>query len=65
MLYVGSVITNRIHGTLVAKDTLQEVFVKFWEKSKKSDINNPQALLFSIAKNLIIDQSRRNKVNEK
>lgn len=48
-----------------AQDVCQETFVKAWKNIKKFDAERPnwslQAFLFKIARNLIIDRSRRKK----
>lgn len=48
-----------------AQDACQETFVKAWRNIKKFDAERPnwsfQAFLFKIARNLIIDRSRRKK----
>lgn len=43
-----------------AKDLAQEVFVKILS-GNKTNIEKPKAFLFSVAKNLFIDQKRKNK----
>ena len=44
----------------VAQDLTSEVFLKFWQKlnSKNSEVENPKAFLYQIAKNLVIDHYR-------
>lgn len=45
-----------------ALDHTQETFLKFWEyMSKGKEIENPRALLYRIANNLVIDKYRKKK----
>jgi RNA polymerase sigma-70 factor (ECF subfamily) len=45
-----------------AKDIVQEVFVKFWEYLVAgTTVENPKALLFRMASNVVIDHYRRHK----
>jgi RNA polymerase sigma-70 factor (ECF subfamily) len=45
-----------------ALDHTQETFMKFWEYiNKGKDIDNPRALLYRIANNLVIDNYRKKK----
>lgn len=46
----------------LAKDLTQETYVKVLEASKKSDIIVQKAFLYQIAKNLVIDKVRKDKV---
>ncbi|MGP2656903.1 RNA polymerase sigma factor [Malaciobacter sp. WC5094] len=45
-----------------AVDIIQETYTKTIEKSKQLDIKNERAFLYKVAKNLVIDQSRK-KIN--
>jgi RNA polymerase sigma-70 factor (ECF subfamily) len=45
-----------------ALDMTQEAFMKFWEYlARSTEIDNPRALLYRIANNLIIDSYRKKK----
>jgi RNA polymerase sigma-70 factor (ECF subfamily) len=44
-----------------AMDILQEVYVRFWETLKKEPIDQPRALLYRIARNLVIDWYKKKK----
>lgn len=44
-----------------AVDIIQETYTKTIEKSKQLDIKNERAFLYKVAKNLVIDQSRKKK----
>lgn len=45
----------------VAIDLSQEAFLKYWNVSKNEEIENGRALIFRIARNLVIDWYRKNK----
>lgn len=42
-----------------ALDITQETFTKLWDYMQKKDIEHPRGILFKIARNLIIDESRK------
>ncbi|RXK00665.1 RNA polymerase subunit sigma [Arcobacter sp. CECT 8989] len=44
-----------------AKDITQESYTRIIEIEEKNQIKNPRAYLYKMAKNLLIDESRRNK----
>ncbi len=47
-----------------AKELTQEVFIKTWEYLKNGqDVKNLRAFLYRVANNLVIDESRKKKVN--
>jgi RNA polymerase sigma-70 factor (ECF subfamily) len=46
----------------LAKDLTQETYVKVLEASKKSNIMIKKAFLYQIAKNLVIDKVRKDKI---
>ena len=49
-------------NTDLAEDLVQETFTRFWDQiTKKVAIKNEKALLFQIARNLIIDYYRKKK----
>lgn len=45
----------------LAKEITQETFLRAWELSRKEDVDNMRALLYRVARNLIIDYSRKKK----
>ena len=49
------------HKRELAKEITQETFLRAWELSRKNDVDNMRALLYKIARNLIIDYSRKKK----
>lgn len=54
----------RVSDREIAKDMVQEVFVRFWKYSQKGEsVRNSKALLYRIANNLIIDHYRTRKFN--
>lgn len=44
-----------------AMDILQETYVRFWETLKKEPVGEPRALLYRIARNLVIDWYKKKK----
>lgn len=46
----------RVHSREIAEDLTQEAFTRFWEKGGKEQIG----YLYTIARNLCIDESRKN-----
>ncbi len=48
----------KVSSREVAQDLCSETFLKGWEVFKQEKIDNPQAFLYRIAKNLIIDHYR-------
>ncbi len=47
-----------------AADIIQETYTKAIEKSKQLNIKNERAFLYKIARNIAIDQSRKNQRRE-
>lgn len=52
----------RIHDRELAKDLMQQIFLKFWEyiQSGKT-VENPRAFLYRTANNIVIDYVRKHK----
>jgi RNA polymerase sigma factor (sigma-70 family) len=50
----------KVSSTDIAEDLTSETFLRFWEKSKDNSkkIDNPQAFLYQVARNLVIDHYR-------
>ena len=51
----------KVSSEEIAQDLTSETFLRFWERVKRSqdsEITNPNAFLYQIAKNLIIDHYR-------
>ncbi|MEK7602193.1 MAG: sigma-70 family RNA polymerase sigma factor [Patescibacteria group bacterium] len=52
----------KVSGRTVAEDLTQEVFMRYWQQLRKgTSIVNGRALLYAMARNLIIDWYRRKK----
>ncbi len=51
----------KINDTQKAEDICSEVFLRFVKFVKKNDIDNVSAVLYRIARNLIIDDSKKNR----
>jgi RNA polymerase sigma-70 factor, ECF subfamily len=52
----------KISSRETAQDITQEVFMRFWQQIRTgTDVKNERALLYTIARNLIIDWYRRRK----
>ena len=49
----------------LAQDITEETFIRYWEVLKKNKIDNHKALLYLIAKGLIVDFYRKKKNNKK
>ena len=49
----------RILDNEKAKDIMQDTFVRFWKYIAGQEVKNTKALLYKIASNLIIDESRK------
>lgn len=55
----------RVYSRQLAEELMQEAFMRVWKYLASGKIIlNEQALLYQIARNLIIDLSRRNKVRQ-
>jgi RNA polymerase sigma-70 factor, ECF subfamily len=48
----------KVSSSEVAQDICSEAFLKGWETFKQEKIDNPQAFLYRIARNLVIDHYR-------
>lgn len=54
--------TLKVSGREVAQDITQEVFTRYWQQLRVgTDIGNDRALLYTIARNLVIDWYRKRK----
>ena len=52
----------RMSDREIAKDITQDTFVRYWQcLAREDDIQNPKALLYKIAGNLVIDYFRKKK----
>lgn len=58
-------VRNRISDRDYAQDIVQESYMKAMSIEKKELVNNKRALLYKIAKNLIIDKARKHNTIEK
>jgi RNA polymerase sigma-70 factor, ECF subfamily len=60
--YVGKIyrfIFLKVSSQEIAQDLSSETFTKGWERFKSTSIDNPQAFLYRIARNLVIDHYRQ------
>lgn len=48
----------KVNSQDIAQDICSETFLKGWESFKEQKIDNPQAFLYRIARNLVIDHYR-------
>ncbi len=49
----------KVSSNDVAEDLTSETFLKFWEKTNNNEkVDNPQAFLYRIARNLVVDHYR-------
>jgi len=55
--YVQKMVGNKDE----ASDIIQEAYVKTLEKSQKTTIKNERAFLYKVAKNIVIDETRKQK----
>ena len=56
----------RTYDSEVARDLLQDVFIRVWDHRRRLDKNKSfKAYLYQIANNLVIDMVRKNKTKEK
>ncbi|MFG6394653.1 MAG: sigma-70 family RNA polymerase sigma factor [Lachnospiraceae bacterium] len=51
----------KMHDVQAAEDITQEAFLKLFENSRYKEVKNPLAFLYTVAKNLCIDEYRRKK----
>jgi len=49
----------KVNSKEIAEDLTSETFLKCWEAFKEKEIENPQAFLYQIARNLIVDHYRQ------
>jgi len=49
----------KVNSKETAEDLTSETFLKCWEAFKEKEIENPQAFLYQIARNLIVDHYRQ------
>jgi RNA polymerase sigma-70 factor (ECF subfamily) len=59
--YIGKIyrfIFLKVSSQEIAQDLSSETFVRGWDKFKNEKIDNPQAFLYRIARNLVIDHYR-------
>ncbi len=56
----------RVYSKQIAEELMQETFMRLWKYLHQGlKVDNTQALLYQIARNLIIDLSRKKKVRQK
>ena len=51
----------KMHDVQAAEDITQEAFLKLFENSRYKEVKSPLAFLYTVAKNLCIDEYRRKK----
>jgi RNA polymerase sigma-70 factor (ECF subfamily) len=59
--YIGKIyrfVFLKVSSQEIAQDLTSETFLKGWESFQQSKIDNPQAFLYRIARNLIVDYYR-------
>lgn len=49
----------KVSSAEIAQDLCSEAFLKGWEKFNRDPVENPQALLYRIARNLVVDHYRQ------
>lgn len=54
----------KVHNAHLAEDITQEAFLRLLETEKNMEIEKPLAFLYTVARNLCIDEFRRKKLNE-
>ncbi len=54
----------KVHNAHLAEDITQEAFLRLLETEKDMEIEKPLAFLYTVARNLCIDEFRRKKLNE-
>lgn len=54
----------RLKNQYLAEDLTQETFLRFFESNSYKDTGRPLAYLYTIAKNLCIDESRKSAIEE-
>lgn len=56
----------RVYSSQLAEELMQETFMRVWKYLREGkSVASMQALLYQIARNLVIDLSRRNKVKKR
>lgn len=63
-LYIDKIyrfVSVKVNSQEIAEDLTSEAFLRFWQtiKSNRMDIENPQAFLYKIARNLVVDHYRQ------
>ncbi|MBI2644456.1 MAG: sigma-70 family RNA polymerase sigma factor [Candidatus Wildermuthbacteria bacterium] len=51
----------KVNSRELAEDLCSEIFSRFWKKYQEIDIENPQAFLYQIARNVVADYYRSRK----
>lgn len=51
----------KVHNVHLAEDITQEAFLRLFESSKSKNIYKPLAFLYTVARNLCVDEFRRKK----
>lgn len=54
----------KLHNAHMAEDITQEAFLRLLENNRYKDIDKPLAFLYTVARNLCIDEFRRKKPEE-
>ncbi len=54
----------KVHNVHLAEDITQEAFLRLFENSKNKNIDKPLAFLYTVARNLCIDEFRKKKAEE-
>lgn len=54
----------KLHDAHTAEDITQEAFLKLFENNRYKEVKNPLAFLYTVARNLCIDEYRRKKPGE-
>ena len=51
----------KVNSQEIAEDLTSDTFLRFWQtiKNNRTDIDNPQAFLYQIARNLVVDHYRQ------
>jgi RNA polymerase sigma-70 factor (ECF subfamily) len=60
--YIGKIyrfVVLKVSSTEIAQDICSETFLRGWESFKQEKVDNPQAFLYRIARNLVIDHYRQ------
>lgn len=54
-------VISKVSNKEQAIDIVEDTFVKFWQTLQKEKVDEPRALLYKIARNLVIDWYRKSK----